>query len=186
MSDYRRYFVPGGTFYLTVVAYARRPIMTTTHGRAFLRNAIASVRKRHPFSLVANVLLPDHWHLIMQLPPGDDRYSLRMKQIKSEFTEQWLEVGLPEADVTKSERKRGETGIWQPRFWEHTVRGDEDLERCARDFCLPCEFISDGAKPLGSDLCRGGTRCPIGNSFKVRSHEYHTPNSSIGRKQIRR
>ncbi len=93
MSDYRRYFVPGGTFYFTVGAYARRPILTTDHGRTFLRNAIASVRKRHPLSLVANVLLPEHWHLIMQLPNGDDRYSLRMKQIKSEFTEQWLEAG---------------------------------------------------------------------------------------------
>ncbi|MCL4115756.1 UNVERIFIED_CONTAM: hypothetical protein GTU68_063449 [Idotea baltica] len=114
MSDYRRYFVPGGTFYFTVVTYARRRILTTDHGREFLRNAIASVRKRHPFSLVANVLLPDHWHLIMQLPRGDDRYSLRMKQIKSKFT-----------------GKRGERGIWQPRFWEHTVRDEEDLERCA-------------------------------------------------------
>ncbi|MGB7328253.1 MAG: transposase [Rubripirellula sp.] len=131
MSDFRRYFVPGGTYYLTVVAYARRPILTTDLGRRFLRNAISSVRKRHSFSLVANVLLPDHWHLIMRLPSGDHRYSLRIKQIKSEFTALWLEAGLPEAEVTKSQRKRGERGIWQPRFWEHTVRDDEDLERCA-------------------------------------------------------
>ena len=131
MSDYRRYFVPGGTFYFTVVTYARRPILTTNHGRRFLRNAITSVKKRHPFLLVANVLLPDHWHLIMQLPPNDDRYSLRIKQIKTEFTEQWLEAGLPEAKVTKSQQERGERGIWQPRFWEHTVRDDEDLARCA-------------------------------------------------------
>lgn len=131
MSDYRRYFVPGGTFYFTVVTYARRPILTTNHGRRFLRNAITSVKKRHPFTLVANVLLPDHWHLIMQLPPNDDRYSLRIKQIKTEFTEQWLEARLPEAKVTKSQQERGERGIWQPRFWEHTVRDDEDLARCA-------------------------------------------------------
>jgi len=131
MSDFRRYFLPGGTFFFTVVTYARWPILTTDDGRRFLRNAITSVRKRHSFSLVANVLLPDHWHLIMQLPPGDDRYSLRMKQIKSEFTEQWLADGLPEARVTESQRKRGERGIWQPRFWEHTVRDEEDLERCA-------------------------------------------------------
>jgi putative transposase len=131
MSDYRRWYVPGGTFYFTVVTYARRPILTTDHGRTFLRKSIKSVRKRHPFSLVATVLLPDHWHLIMQLPSDDDRYSLRMKQIKSEFTTQWLEAGLPEAKVTESQRKRGERGIWQPRFWEHTVRDEDDLERCA-------------------------------------------------------
>jgi putative transposase len=131
MSDYRRWFVPGGTFFLTVVTYARRPILTTDDGRSFLRTAITSVRERHPFTLVANVLLPDHWHLIMQLPPGDDRYSLRMKQIKAEFSEQWLAAGLSEAQVTVSQCKRGERGIWQPRFWEHTVCDEEDLERCA-------------------------------------------------------
>ncbi|MFY9251869.1 MAG: transposase [Fuerstiella sp.] len=73
MSDYRRYFVPGGTFFLTVVTYKRRPILTTEHGRVQLRRSIESVRNRHPFCLVANVLLPDHWHLLMQLPPGDVR-----------------------------------------------------------------------------------------------------------------
>ncbi|MFK8112521.1 MAG: transposase [Rubripirellula sp.] len=131
MSDFRRCFVPGGTFYFTVVTYARRPILTTDPGRQFLRSAITSVRKRHPFLLVANVLLPDHWHLIMQLPTDDDRYSRRMKQIKSEFTEQWFESGLPEAGVTNSQQARGERGVWQPRFWEHVVRDEEDLGRCA-------------------------------------------------------
>ncbi|MCL4113139.1 UNVERIFIED_CONTAM: hypothetical protein GTU68_061603 [Idotea baltica] len=113
MSDYRRWFVAGGTYFFTVVAYDRRPILTTDDGRTFLRNAIGSVRRRHPFTLVANVLLPDHWHLVMQLPPGDKRYSLRMQQIKAEFSD-----------------ARGERGIWQARFWEHTVRDEEGLERC--------------------------------------------------------
>ena len=131
MSDYRRWYVPGGTFFFTVVAYNRRPILTTDAGRRLLRTAIESVRGRHPFTLVATVLLPDHWHLVMQLPSGDQRYSLRMKQIKAEFSDQWLVAGLPEAKVTESQRLRGERGIWQPRFWEHTVHDADDLEHCA-------------------------------------------------------
>ena len=131
MSDYRRWFVPGGTFYFTVVTYARCPILTTDDGRWFLRRAIKSVRKNFPFTLVANVLLPNHWHLVMQLPAADKRYPLRMKRIKAEFSDQWLAAGLPEARVTESHRQRGERGIWQPRFWEHTVRDEHDLERCA-------------------------------------------------------
>ncbi|APZ95342.1 REP-associated tyrosine transposase [Fuerstiella marisgermanici] len=131
MADYRRWLVPGGTFFFTVVTYARRPILITDDGRRFLRNAIRSVQARHPFSLIATVLLPDHWHLVMQLPPRDDRYSLRMKQIKAEFSEQWLKAGHSEAPVTAFQRKRGERGIWQTRFWEHSVRDEMDLERCA-------------------------------------------------------
>jgi len=66
----------------------------------------------------------------MQLPPHDSNYSLRLKQIKERFSVQWIEAELPEALVTESQRKRGERGIWQPRFWEHTVRDEEDLEAC--------------------------------------------------------
>ena len=113
MSDYRRWFVAGGTFYFTVVAYGRRPILTTDAGRNFLRRAIESVRTRHPFTLVANVLLPDHWHLLMQLPPGDHRYSLRMKQIKSEFSDQWLAAGLPEA-IASADASDQEAVRWRP------------------------------------------------------------------------
>ena len=55
MSEYRRWFVPGRTFFITLVTYARRPILTTDDGRLFLRNAINSVRERHPFTLAAKV-----------------------------------------------------------------------------------------------------------------------------------
>lgn len=66
----------------------------------------------------------------MQLPSGDDRYSLRMNQIKAGFRDQPLAAGLPEATVTDFQCKRGEYGIWQPRFREHTVCDEHDLERC--------------------------------------------------------
>ena len=130
MSDFRRWFVPGGSFYFTVVTYARRPILTCDQGRSFLQEAIEQVRRQRPFELVATVLLPDHWHLVMQLPPGEQDYSTRMKRIKEQFTTRWLAAGLPEAQVTPAQQRRGERGIWQPRFWEHTIRDEDDLERC--------------------------------------------------------
>ncbi|KAA1260205.1 Transposase IS200 like protein [Rubripirellula obstinata] len=130
MSDYRRYFVPGSMIYLTVVTYGRRPILTTDHGRCFLRNAIKKIQRRFPFTLFATCLLPDHWHLIMQLPSGDANYSVRIKRIKEEFTIKWRASGLPEAEVTKAQRRKGERGIWQPRAWEHTIVDEKDLERC--------------------------------------------------------
>ena len=130
MSDYRRWYVPGGMYFFTVVSYARRPILTTDEGRRFLHWAIETIRSSRPFELFATVLLPDHWHLIMQLPSGDTDYSVRIKRIKEEFTRSWLEAGLPEATITAARAKKGERGIWQPRFWEHTVADEMDLQRC--------------------------------------------------------
>jgi len=128
MSDYRRWYVPGGMFFFTVVTYDRRPILTTDEGRAFLHDATETIRKDRLFDLFATVLLPDHWHLIMQLPSGDQDYATRMKRIKEEFTKAWLKAGLPEAPVTNTQAKKGERGIWQPRYWEHSIRDADDLE----------------------------------------------------------
>jgi putative transposase len=130
MSDYRRFYVPGGMYFFTVVTYNRRNILTTDSGRRFLRTAIQIVHEDRPFQLFATVLLPDHWHLVMQLPPNDFDFSTRLKRIKEEFTSLWINAGLPETDVTESQARRGERGIWQPRFWEHLVDDEADLERC--------------------------------------------------------
>ena len=80
--------------------------------------------------MVATVLLPDHWHVVLALPSGDSNYSMRIKRIKEEFSKNWLEQGLPEVEVTDAQRERGERGIWQPRFWEHTIMDEQDLEGC--------------------------------------------------------
>ena len=130
MSDYRRWFIPGGTFFFTVVSYDRRPILTTDAGRRFLRDAIEKIRADRAFRLFATVLLPDHWHLIMQLPGRDSDYSTRIKRIKEQFTKAWRSFALPEAPVSEAQSKKGERGVWQPRFWEHTVQDEDDLERC--------------------------------------------------------
>jgi putative transposase len=128
MPDYRRWFVPGGTVFLTVVTYRRRPILTTEPGRRILHKAVETVRKKRPFELFATVLLPDHWHVIMRLPQGDCNYSVRIKRIKEEFTVAWLSEGLPEAQVSTAQAENGERGIWQPRFWEHTIDDEGDME----------------------------------------------------------
>jgi len=117
-------------FFLTVVTYDRQPILTSPRGRTFLRDAIGKTNEARPFDLFATVLLPDHWHLVMQLPPGDANYSMRVKQIKEEFTRLWLGAKLSEVSVSEAQEKKRERGVWQPRFWEHTIRDEGDLERC--------------------------------------------------------
>ncbi len=130
MSDYRRYFVPGGTYFFTVVVHQRYPLFDNSEARRMLRESILSVREDWSFNLFAICLLPDHFHTVIVLPSGDSDYPKRMRKIKERFTTPWLESGGWEGTVSESRRKKGERGIWQRRYWEHTITDDDDLKHC--------------------------------------------------------
>jgi putative transposase len=128
MSDYRRWFVAGGTYFFTVVTYNRYPLFRDSLARELLRNAFRNVLVEHPFQLTAMVLLWDHLHCLWTLPPGDEAYPARWKAIKDGFTTTWFAAGGHEEPVTPSQRARGHRGVWQRRYHEHVVRDDSDLE----------------------------------------------------------
>jgi putative transposase len=117
-------------FFFTVVTHERRPILTTDTGRSILRAAIRETQKDRPFQITAIVLLPDHLHTVWMLPSGDADYATRWRQVKSSFTRAWLSIGGTGGELSSSREKRSEQGIWQRRFFEHTVKDDSDLKRC--------------------------------------------------------
>jgi putative transposase len=124
MPQYVRAFVPGGTFFFTVALLERR-LGLLTENIGLLRGAFAEVRRQHPFSVRAIVVLPDHLHCIWTLPDGDSDFSTRWQGIKWRFSR-----ALPPGEWLSQRRaSKGERGIWQRRFWEHTLRDDTDLER---------------------------------------------------------
>jgi putative transposase len=129
MSRYRRAITAGGTFFFTVVAYRRQPILCDEAIRTALREAVLSVRRTKPFSIDAWVLLPDHLHCVWTLPADDDDFSGRWSLIKSAVSRtvgaryrrtEWLNA---------SKLKHREATIWQRRFWEHCIRDENDLQR---------------------------------------------------------
>ncbi|MCR9294122.1 MAG: transposase [bacterium] len=128
MSNYRRWFVPGGTYFFTVVTYRRSPLFWDSSARIILREAFSKIQENYPFEQLACVLLPDHFHCLWTLPAGDARYSMRLKRIKEEFTKNWLKHGGYHAEVTDAQAFRGERGVWQPRYWEHVIEDEWDLE----------------------------------------------------------
>ena len=122
MPNYRRNFVPGGTYFFTVTLLDRNMDMLVTHIES-LRAAVRSVRSRYPFEIVAWVVRPDHLHCIWTLPAGDSDYPGRWRGIKQRFSS-----SLPHAEQRSPVReRRGERGVWQRRYWEHTIRDDRDL-----------------------------------------------------------
>jgi putative transposase len=124
MTNYRRNFVPGASYFYTV-NLADRQSRLLTEQIGSLRGAFRYTRARHPFAIEAIVVLPDHLHAIWTLPDGDADFALRWRIIKSAFSR-----GLPQRECISGSRKaKGERGIWQRRYWEHTLRDEEDFAR---------------------------------------------------------
>ena len=132
--EYRRVHMPGGVFFFTLVTNGRHPFLVAPESRAALRQAIRDVRMRHPFAVHAIVLLPDHLHLLTELPVGDEDFSVRVGGIKRRFTELYLSTGAWEPPMSAGRRHKRYRGVWQPRFWEHTIRD-------ARDYKLHLDYV---------------------------------------------
>jgi putative transposase len=124
MTDYRRNFIDGASFFFTVNLAERRLRLLTEHIED-LRTAFRETRRRHPFTIDAMVVLPDHLHALWTLPEGDWDFSTRWQLIKSTFSRSLA----PGERVSASRAAKGERGVWQRRFWEHTVRDESDLVR---------------------------------------------------------
>ena len=126
MTNYRRNFVPGGSYFFTVNLADRRLRLLSDH-IDLLRAAFRDTRTRHPFLIDAIVVLPEHLHAIWTLPEGDRDFATRWRLIKSGFSR-----GLPRGEhVSASRLEKGERGIWQRRYWEHTLRDEADYARHA-------------------------------------------------------
>ena len=83
--------------------------------------------QRHPMEINAFVLLPDHMHSIWTLPEGDADYSMRWRLVKSYFSRH-CQIRY-ENVISKSRQSKQERAFWQRRFWEHTIRDDEDFTK---------------------------------------------------------
>ena len=124
MPEYRRHRVPGGTYFFTVAVADRRSDLLVREIAA-LRAAVGRTRLLYPFHIDAWVVLPDHMHAVWTLPDGDAGYSLRWTLIK-----RWFSAAIPPGERRSESRvAKGERGIWQRRFWEHTVRDEDDFAR---------------------------------------------------------
>ncbi|KTC96734.1 REP-associated tyrosine transposase [Legionella feeleii] len=121
MVNYRRDKTPGGTYFFTLALRDRKSNWLTSYiislGYSFRR-----ARENNPFLIKAIVVLPEHLHMIMELPGGDADYSTRLRQIKTYFLQEILSAGEP---LLKNQRN--EYNLWQRRFWEHRIRDESDF-----------------------------------------------------------
>jgi putative transposase len=123
MVHYRRNRIPGGTYFFTVTLRDRRSAILIDHIDA-LRGVLRRTLQQRPFVIDAMVVLPEHIHAVWTMPSGDADYAGRWKLIKSCFTRELVKLG-----VGLSRNVRGEYDLWQRRYWEHTIRDEDDFAR---------------------------------------------------------
>ncbi len=123
MVNYRRDYNNGALYFFTLTLQNRQSTYLTNH-IALLGDAFRYVRTKSYFTTHAIVVLPDHLHVIWQLPLDNSNYSLCWKLIKTRFTQ-----GLINKGMSVSKNHRGEYNLWQKRFWEHRIRDENDLQK---------------------------------------------------------
>ena len=122
MPDYRRAWHPGGTFFFTVNLLQRQGNDLLTRHIETLRDSVRRVRRFYPFHIHGWVVLPEHLHCVIELPPQDVDFATRWRLIKMVFSK-----ATPRTERLSTVRtRRGERGIWQRRYWEHLIRDEAD------------------------------------------------------------
>ncbi len=76
---------------------------------------MAGSQARGPFDLIAWVILPEHFHALIDPREGD--ISKVLQSIKISFAKKYI-------------TKHKEPGaIWQSSFWDHAIRDEDDFRR---------------------------------------------------------
>lgn len=128
MRRYTRADAPGATYFFTVTLQDRGARYLVDHV-AELRECIRVVKQRHPFEIEAMVVLPEHLHALWRMPAEDADFAMRWRLVKQSFTQRLAERGLLEPTAAETRGRKRERSLWQRRFWEHQIQGDDDFAR---------------------------------------------------------
>jgi putative transposase len=132
MPRYRRPARSSEPVFFTVCLANRRSTALIDH-LDILREAVRVTLHDRPVEILAWVVLPDHMHAVWRMPDNDRNYSQRWGRIKSRFSRDACRAGLvPPIPPPGCQPRKGELGIWQPRFWEHHCRDRRDLQEHIR------------------------------------------------------
>ena len=115
--NFKRYYQENQIVFITQVVENRKPVLTQAELIPLLFNSWHRINDRRPFSMLAYVILPDHFHFLIQ-PSGESNFSQIMHSIKLSFTNTYKRQINVKTPFT----------FWQKRFWDHVIRNENDLE----------------------------------------------------------
>ena len=122
MPHYKRLFLEQYKYvFITIVTYNRTPLLT--ENVEILKNSIKKAHSKYNFKIFAICIMPEHLHMIIKLDNIHD-YPKIIYSIKYYFSKY---TKISKVELSESKIKKGEKGIWQRRYWEHTIRDESDL-----------------------------------------------------------
>jgi len=122
---YRRIFLDGYCYYITIVTHSRNPILIENID--LLRRSFAYAKSLFLFHIKAIVILPDHIHMIIEVDHAKD-YPKIISSIKRYFSKRCDPKFCEGVYQSKSRMRQGYNFVWQKRFYEHTIRDEKDYQ----------------------------------------------------------
>jgi len=113
-----RVSIPEQVYLLTTTTCHRRPLFKEPARARMASRVIHADASWGDARLLAWVLMPDHWHGLLQL--GDEPLARVMNRFKANVSRALHAAGLA-----------GER-VWDRSFHDHALRADEDMRRTAR------------------------------------------------------
>lgn len=121
MATFRRVFQENSMLFITMVTDNRQPLLINNID--LLRQSFKNAKEFFDFDIYSICVLPDHIHMIL-IPENINNYPKIISAIKHYFSKN-LNVNTN----NKSKISKREKGVWQRRYWEHTIRSEEDLQK---------------------------------------------------------
>jgi putative transposase len=113
MAQIKRLHVEGHPYFITSVTLYRKPILIENIN--LLRASIDNAREKYRFDIIAWVILPEHFHLLLNIQ--ERNISTIIQAIKLSFSKKY------------NQRHSINRAVWQKSFWDHVIRNETDLYR---------------------------------------------------------
>ncbi len=113
-----RYSEPGRVYLVTTIARDRRRYFSEPRIATTTSRIIATHGTLLDARLLAWVLMPDHWHGLIELGQAD--LSRVVQRFKATSARALIDAGL------------AGPAVWNKGFHDHALRADDDLRHCAR------------------------------------------------------
>jgi putative transposase len=115
--NYRRYYIPDATVFIVGVTKNRIPYFEMKSNIELFQDSLNKTKQKYPFELLALVILPDHFHLLLK--QIDYTFSAIMLSFKKRLTDNFKKLNAITSNYN----------FWQGRFWDHIIRNDEDFKK---------------------------------------------------------